>query len=146
MANTSSITPNGLSTDLYDVSNYVNEIKKEFTPEVDEETLMLGTFGYFGSIMSQSLHNSIIMASEFANESIPTKAKFEKNIIAHALGLGIESLNAVPAKMEVLLTFLEDEIINTLDGGSGEFIFDCDNKIYFNDLEFHVDYDIRYML
>lgn len=92
MSNNSSVNKNGLSTDLYDVSNYVNEIKKEFTPEVDEDTLMLGTFGYFGSLMASNLQNSIVMAGEFANESIPTRAKFEKNIIAHALSLGVEEL------------------------------------------------------
>lgn len=142
MATNSSTNKNGLSTDLYDVSNFVNNIKKEFTPEVNEDTLMLGTFGYFGSIQSAELQNSIVMAGEFANESIPTRAKFEKNIIAHALGLGVDSLNAVPAKMEVLLTFLEDEIIKAIGGESGEFVFDCDNKIYFDELEFHPDYDI----
>ena len=133
---------NGLSPDVYDIANYVNEVKKEFTPDVDEDTLLLETFGYFGSIQSDQLQNSIIMASEYANESIPTRAKFDKNIIAHALSLNIESLNAIPAKMEVLLTFLEDEIINAIGGGSGDFIFDCDNKIYFNEFEFHPDYDI----
>ena len=93
MSNNSSTNKNGLSTDLYDVSNFVNEVKKEFTPEVEEDTLMLGIFGYFGSVMSSSLNNTIVMAGEFANESIPTKAKFEKNIIAHALSLGVEELN-----------------------------------------------------
>lgn len=142
MVTNSSTNKSGLSTDLYDVSNFVNDIKKEYTPEVDEDTLMLGTFGYFGSVQSSALHNAIVMSGEFANESIPTRAKFEKNIIAHALGLGVDSLNAIPAKMDVLLTFLEDEIIKTIGGESGEFIFDCDNKIYFDQLEFHPDYDI----
>ena len=49
---------------------------------------MLGIFGYTGQIFSDMIQNTIVMASEFSNESIPTKAKFEKNIIAHALGLG----------------------------------------------------------
>ena len=138
----SSYQRNGLSTDIYDIAEYVNAVKQEFTPDVDEDTLMLGIFGYFGSLMSNMFQNDIIMAAEFANESIPTRAKFDKNVIAHALGLNITSINATPAKMEVLLTFIEDEIINAIGGGSGDFIFDCDNKIYFDNLEFHVDYDI----
>lgn len=141
-ANTSAIKKTGLTTDVYDIANYVNEVKKEFTPDVDEDTLLLGTFGYFGAIQSDLLQNSIIMASEFANESIATKAKFDKNVISHALNLNITSLNATPARMEVLLTFLEDEIINAIGGGSGDFIFDRDNKIYFDKYEFHPDYDI----
>lgn len=141
-SSSSSYTKNGLSPDIYDIADYVNGVKQEFTPDVDEDTLMLGIFGYFGSLMSDMFQNDIIMAAEFANESIPTRAKFDKNVIAHALGLNITSLNATPAKMEVLLTFIEDEIINAIGGGSGEFTFDCDNKIYFGDLEFHTDYDI----
>lgn len=131
-----------LTPDLYDISEYVSEIQKDNTDGVSEDTLMLGIFGYMNEVFSQSIQNSIIMASEFANEGIATKAKFEKNIIAHALGLGITNINAVPAKMEVYLTFIEDEIINAIGGGSGDFIFDCDNKIYFDQFEFHPDYDI----
>lgn len=143
MAKVSSyINRNGLTTDIYDIADYVNKVKKEFTPEVDEDTLMLGIFGYFGSLMSDMFQNDIIMAAEFANESIATRAKFDKNVIAHALGLNFTSINAEPAQMEVLLTFFEDEIIKAIGGGSGEFIFDRDSKIYFDTLEFHTDYDI----
>ena len=138
-----------LSPDIYGVNEYVNNIKKEFITGVNEDTLMLGIFGYFGQISSDLLQNSIVMASEFSNESIATKAKFEKNIIAHALGLGITDINAVPAQMEVLLTFIEDDIINwanakTADGTElpWTFVFDKDNKIYFGEYEFHPDYDI----
>ena len=135
--NTAKLTP-----DLYDIAEYVRQVQRDNTESVNEETLMLGIFGYQAEIFSQMLQNSIIMASEFANEGIATKAKFEKNIIAHALGLGITNINAVPAKMEVYLTFIEDEIINAIGGGSGDFVFDCDNEIYFENLEFHPDYDI----
>lgn len=139
-----------LSPDIYGVNEYVNNIKKEFITGLNEDTLMLGIFGYTGQIFSDLLQNSIIMASEFSNESIATKAKFEKNIIAHALGLGITDINAVPAQMSVLLTFVEDDIINNrpeAQSANGEelswsFTFDKDNKIYFGDYEFHTDYDI----
>ena len=131
-----------LTTDLYEIADYVGEIQTENMDGVSQDTLMLGIFGYMREVFTQTIQNTIIMASEFANEGIATKAKFEKNIIAHALGLGITSINAVPAQMEVYLTFVEDEIINAIGGGSGDFIFDRDNQIFFNDLEFHPDYDI----
>lgn len=131
-----------LTSDLYEIADYIGEIQKDNLDGASQDTLMLGIFGYMRECFSQMVQNTIIMASEFANEGIATKAKFEKNIIAHALGLGITSINAVPAQMEVYLTFMEDEIINALGGGSGDFIFDCDNQIYFDDLEFHPDYDI----
>ena len=138
-----------LTSDVYGINSYVNEIKKKFTPDVSEDTLMLGIFGYTGQIFSDMIQNTIVMASEFSNESIPTKAKFEKNIIAHALGLGITDINAVPAKLDVLLTFVEDDIIDwakarTADGEElpWEFIFDKDTPIYIGDYCFHTDYDI----
>lgn len=138
-----------LSPDIYGVNEYVNNIKKQFVTGVNEDTLMLGIFGYFGQISSDMLQNSIVMASEFSNESIATKAKFEKNIIAHALGLGITDINAIPSKMDVILTFIEDDIINWANASTANkdelpwtFIFDKSNKIFFGDYEFHVDYDI----
>ena len=139
-----------LSSDIYGTNDYVNAIKKEFMPDIPEDTLMLGIFGYMGQIFSDMIQNSIVMASELSNESIPTKAKFEKNIIAHALNLGINNINAVPAQMDVLLTFIENDISNYYNGknlsnndGSWEFIFDKDTPIYIGDHCFHVDYDIE---
>ena len=131
-----------MTPDIYDLANYVNTLKKEYHTDVNEDTLMVGLYGMIGELFSNIAQNNIVMASEFANESIPTKAKFEKNIISHALNLGINTLNATPAKMDVFLTFIEDEIIEKIGSDYGEFIFDCDNKIYFGDFEFHPDYDI----
>lgn len=141
-SNTNNTSEKKLTTDLYEIADYVGEIQSENMDGVSKDTLMLGIFGYMREVFSQTLQNTIIMASEFANEGIATKAKFEKNVIAHALGLGITSINAVPAQMEVYLTFIEDEIINALGGGSGDFIFDRNNQIFFDELEFHPDYDI----
>lgn len=138
-----------LTSDVYGINSYVDRIKKLYTPDVNEDTLMLGIFGYTGQMFSDVLQNDIIMASEFSNESIPIKAKFEKNVIAHALGLGISDINATPAQLDVLLTFIEDDIINwarakDADGNDlpWQFIFDKDTPIYIGDYCFHVDYDI----
>lgn len=139
-----------LSTDIYGTNDYVNAIKQRFIPDVPEDTLMLGIFGYMGQVFSDMMQNSIIMASELSNESIPTKAKFEKNIIAHALSLGIDNINAIPAQMDVLMTFIEDDIINSknaIDSEGNElpwtFVFDKDTPIHIGDHCFYVDYDIE---
>ena len=139
-----------LTSDIYGINAYVNEIKKKFTPEVNEDTLMLGIFGYTGQIFSDMLQNTVVMASEFSNESIATRAKFEKNIIAHALGLGFSNINATPAQFDVLLTFIEDDIIEWAHKGKSdkenlpwEFIFDKDTPIYIGDYCYHTDYDIQ---
>ena len=102
---TSTETKKYLSPDLYDIAEYVGQVQKDNMDGVSEDTLMLGIFGYMRENFSQMIQNTIVMASEFANEGIATKAKFEKNVIAHALGLGITAINAVPAQMEVFLTF-----------------------------------------
>lgn len=150
MANNTDKSVN-LTSDVYGINSYVENIKKKFTPEVSEETLVLGTFGYLGEMFSNIIQNTIVMASEFSNESIPTKAKFEKNIIAHALGLGIEDILAVPAQFNVLLTFVEDDIeawakanpeASNYKNGGWDFTFDRDIPIYIGDYEFHTDYDI----
>ena len=130
-----------LSTDFYKINEFVNEVKQNFTDNIPEDTLMLGTFGYLGEMFSKSIQNACIMASEYCNEGIPTRAKYEKNVIAHALGLGIDDINAVPAQMEVLLTIVEDDLLNQMTEDS--FIFDRDSKIYFGNFEFHPDYDIK---
>lgn len=129
-----------ISTDIYQINDFVNEIKKNHTESVGEDTLLLGTFGYLGEVFSRSIQNTAIMASEYSNEGIPTRAKYEKNIIAHALGLGISNINAVPAKMDVLLSIVEDDLIKQMTEDT--FVFDKDSKIYFGDYEFHPDYDI----
>lgn len=143
-------TSTNLTADVYGINDYVNEIRKKFTPEVADDTLMLGIFGYTGQIFSDLYQNTIVMASEFSKESIPTEAKFEKNIIAHALGVGITDINATPAQMDVLLTFVEDDIIEWAKAKDGngndlpwEFIFDKDTPIYIGNYCFHVDYDIQ---
>lgn len=150
MASQSIDTSTNLTSDVYGINNYVNEIRKKFTPEVNENTLMLGIFGYTGQIFSDLYQNTIVMASEFSKESIPTEAKFEKNIIAHALAHGITNINAIPAQMDVLLTFIEDDIIEWAHARDGngidqpfEFIFDKDTPIYIGDYCFHTDYDIE---
>ena len=137
-----------LTSDIYGINSYVNRIKKEFTPDVNEDTLVLGIFGYTGQVFSDLIQNTIVMASEFSTESIPTKAKFEKNIIAHALGLGLTDINAIPAQFDVFLSFVEGDIIKWALGEGNdpnkgwEFRFDKDTPIYIGDFEFHVDYDI----
>lgn len=150
MANNTDKSVN-LTSDIYGINSYVENVKKKFTPDVSEDTLVLGIFGYTGQIFSDIIQNTIVMASEFSNESIPTKAKFEKNVIAHALGLGIDSILAIPAQFDVLLTFVEDDIeawakanpsISNYKNGGWDFTFDRDIPIFIGDFEFHTDYDI----
>jgi hypothetical protein len=85
-----------LSTDIYQIAEFVDSIKAKYV-DIPEDTLALGVFGYLGSVFTNVIENTSTMASEYSNEAIPTKAKFERNIIAHALALGINKIFATPA-------------------------------------------------
>ena len=129
-----------LSTDIYNIHDFINNIKKQFI-NIPEETLFMGIFGYTGEVYSNMLQNALIVAAEYANEGIPVKAKFEKNIITHALSMGIKDINAVPASMSILLGFMEKDIVNLMNG-TDRFVFDKDSAIYIENFEFHTEYDI----
>ena len=128
-----------LSSDIYDISEYIEDIKLNHIPET-QTTLALGIFGYLNSVFSNSLQNTIRMSSEYSNEAIATKARFEKNIITHALNLGINKINATPAKMNVMLMFPEEYVMNRME--NDRFVYDNNVKIFIGDYEFHTDYDI----
>lgn len=80
-----------LNSDIYDLTSFVDEIKKRNIDGIDEkETLLVGIYGYLGYEFTSLLQNSIVTASELANEAIPTRAKFDRNVITHALSLGVK--------------------------------------------------------
>ena len=84
--------------------------------------MVLGVYGYLSAIISNALENSAVMSSEYSNEAIPTKAKFERNIISHALSLGINKIFAVPASMDILINFTGNVSIPVIrNAKTGEF-------------------------
>ena len=95
-----------MSTDVYLATQFVNKLKERYI-DIPEETLYLGIYGYLTSVFSNLIENTAIMASEYSTEAIPTRAKFERNVIAHALSLGINKITANPAEMDVMLAFPE---------------------------------------
>lgn len=128
-----------VSADIYKISDYVETIKNQFI-DVSEETLAMGIFGYMSEINSSILQNAVVMISEYSNEAIPVLAKFEKNIITHALALGITDIQATPATMNVMLMIPEDYLISNMT--NDVFTLDKDVKISIENFEFHIDYDI----
>ena len=130
-----------LSSDIYDIADYINQVKKDYIPE-DESTLILGIFGYLGDILTKTTQNNIVMSAETSNEGIGIKAKYEKNIIAHAFTAGIKNIYAIPSTMTVLMAFNEAELFPESNSTSQKFVFDSNNKIFFGDFEFHPDYNI----
>lgn len=131
-----------LSTDIYDIERFVDAIKAKYI-DIPEDTLTMGIYGYLSEIMSNSLENASIMASEYANEASPTKAKFERNVLSHALSLGIKSIRATPAMMSCFICFPEDIMLKNMK--NNEFLVDRNIPIYIGEddnYEYHIDYDI----
>ena len=131
-----------LTSDIYDIEAFVDAIKSKYI-DIPEDTLAMGIYGYLSEIFSNSIENATIMASEYANEAAPTKAKFERNVLAHALSLGINSIRATPASMQVFLCFPENVLLENMV--NDRFVFDREYPIYLggnNNYEYHTDFDI----
>lgn len=132
-----------LNSDIYDITRFVDDIKKKNIDGIDDtkETLLVGMYGYLGYQFSSLLQNAIVTASELSNEAIPTRAKFDRNVITHALSLGVKKVAATAPNMKVLLMFPEKALrANMIDG---KFIFRASTPLNFDEYEFHTDYDIE---
>ena len=90
------------SSDIYDISNFINEVKKDYIKVKDENTLSMGIFGYLNNVFSIELQNSIMAMSEYANEAFPIRSKFEKSILTYAMMYDVKNINAVPSVMNIL--------------------------------------------
>lgn len=131
---------NYLSSDVYEITQLIEDIKTRNISGVDQLTLAMSIFGYFSEVTSSMMQSAIVMASEYSNEAIPVKAKFEKNIITHALALGIEKLNAQPAVIDLMMFFPEDIVIANMI--NNKLTLDKDMALTINGYEYHLDYDV----
>ena len=136
-----------ISTDIYEIAEFYDYIRANHIPDLDETSSMVGIFGYMNDMFSQSLQNTLIVISETTNETIPTRAKFTKNVITHALNYGITDINSKPAVMTVMiylpLSYYESNIMEQ-ESTSGRDIFRLSKNvpIFVDQYEFHLDYDI----
>jgi hypothetical protein len=142
--NTDSVT---LSTDIYDVAAFIDKIRQDTITDLDETTAMVGIFGYITEIASQSLQNTLISVAETTNETLPTRAKFHKNILAHAMNLAISDINAKPATMTMMIYLPISEMEQNfaevnVTTGRAKFILDHRVPVRIDDIEFHLDYDV----
>ncbi|MCK9198666.1 MAG: hypothetical protein M0P49_03595 [Bacilli bacterium] len=128
-----------ISSDIYEINNFVNEIKKTYIDETDD-TLSMGIFGYMGAMFSTLLQNNIIIGTEYINEMFPTKAKYEKFILEHAMTYNITDINATPSIMNVTIALAQNEIDALMT--KNVFILDKNSKLFIEKFEFHLEYDI----
>ena len=88
--NTNTDNQNILSTDIYEVAEFLDQIRADNIPDLDNTSSIVGIFGYMNEMFSQTLQNTLIAVSETSNEAIATRAKFSKNVIAHAMNHGYQ--------------------------------------------------------
>ena len=136
-----------LSTDIYEISDFIDQVRQNNISDVSDTASIVGIYGYMNEIFSQTLQNTLVVVSETSNETIPTRAKFSKNIIAHALNYGITKLMSQPAVMTLMiylpLNYLELNFTEQdATSGTAKFIFDKDVPINVGEFEFHLDYDV----
>ena len=145
--NTNTDNRNILSTDIYEISEFLDQARVNNIPDLDNTNSMVGIFGYMNEMFSQTLQNALVVVSESTNETIPTRAKFTKNIISHAMNLGITDICAKPAVMTMMIylpiTYIEANFTEIDQAtGKGKFILSKECPILVGEHEFHLDYDI----
>ena len=102
-----------IAPNIYDIAKYVELIKAKHI-DIPEDTLALGIYGYLNEIHSNILENTAVIAAEYSNEAVPTKAQFERNVIAHALSLGINNIMATPAAFKTYICLPEEAVIKNM--------------------------------
>ena len=129
-----------INTDIYDIVNSVNNLKKNYIPDEDEDTLALGIFGYVGDLESKKIQTSVIMTGELGNEMFPSRAKLTKNVLTHAAYNGVVDMNAIPATLTANIGIKIYDIEKYMS--ENRFVFDHECPLFIGDYEFHTDYDI----
>jgi hypothetical protein len=142
MATTGNTTETNWSfnTDIYDITDTLNGLKKRYIEDQNETTLALGVFGYITDTEAKKIQTSTVMIGQLGNEMFPSRAKLTKNVIAHAIYNNISDINAVPATITINIGIKTEDLEIYMK--SGKFTIDCECPIFISDYEFHFDYDI----
>lgn len=125
---------------IYNIQQMLNDISKHYVPNESEDTLALGIFGYIQDIASLQIQNDIILNSELGNELWPSRAKYEKNVIAHSLIQNIVDINAKPAIIPIMIGFEEEKLEPLFN--NDKFIIDKEFAFRIGDFDFHLEYDV----
>lgn len=129
-----------INTDIYDLHAVATELQKQYIPHESDRTRAIGIYGYLADAHANQMQNSIIVASEMGNELWPARAKFEKNVISHAISHEISNINATPATIRVYIGIPEKTIYNLLENDI--VTLDKESKFNIGQCEFHLQYDL----
>ena len=130
-----------INADIYDLHEVATDLQKQYMPNESDRTRAIGIYGYLADAHATQLQNSVIVASEMGNELWPERAKFEKNVITHAIYEEIANINAEPAKMRVYIGITEKSILNLLE--NHKMVLDKESVFLIGNFEFHLQYDLE---
>ena len=132
-----------INTDDYNISEILLGKQLEMMDDMDTEILSLGTYGWLNSVLTRMITSNIKVAADNANEVFPSKSKYDKNILAHAVDKEITDINAVPAKMPILFCILEKGLTTLFEQNSGSPVVLSDEcSLAIGDYEYHFQYPI----
>ena len=128
------------TSDIYDLVDTVKDLEDRYIDTEDSETLAVGIYGYLASISATLLQNSAITTGELGNELFPARAKFERNVINHAIIQNIETINAVPATIKGIFGIFEEDLDKYMV--NDKFIIDKEIPFSIQDFEYHLEYNV----
>ena len=129
-----------ISTDIYDIVDSMEQLKRRYIEDQDETTLALGIFGFLSDTEAKKIQTATIMTGQLGNEMFPTRANLTKNVLTHAIYNSIIDINAVPAKMIVNIGIKVEDLDQYMQ--NNKFVFDAKCPLFIGEYEFHLDYDI----
>lgn len=129
-----------VNSDIYNMRRLVDDIKRLTIPEESESTLAIGQIGYFGDIEAKRLQTQVIISSELSNESFPSRARLERNVITHAIVNNISNINAGSSKLDAIIGIRQTDIDAVMTDDT--FVIDRECSIYIEEYEYHLEYDI----
>ena len=130
-----------INTDIYTLTKTVDEIQQQHMPNETQNTRAVSINGYFNDIHATQLQNAAIMVSELSNEMWPSRAKYEKNVLAHSIIQNITDINATPSHVDVYIG-LDLRQITEKYMKSDRFTLDKDTIFNIGGREFHLPYDL----
>lgn len=128
-----------LDSDIYNIVDIVNGVKSQYVDE-DEETLAMGIYGYIGAIESVKIQAAVQMCSELSNEVFPNRAKYDRNIMTHAMMYDVDDVLATPAEVGCIICLRMSDF-NKYQVNN-KFTLDRKSSFYIGDYEYHLYYDI----
>lgn len=128
------------TSDVYDLVETVKDLEDRYVDTEDSDTLAVGIYGYLASIGATLLQNSAITTGELGNELFPARAKFERNVINHAIIQNIQTINAVPATIKGIFGIYEEDLEKYMT--NDKFIIDKEIPFSIQDFEYHLEYNI----